>query len=863
MEFREIIDAMEQAESYDEMYTLADEIVNPNLHADVVDMIDICKRDGDDLETCWSLVSTVHLDDKIYLNNDEDLTEMEDEELENLDEAKQKTTEKLNTFEKTTFSKKVLDAQTDNELKDIIGEIRYYSEPTYTRCMEIIDGEGTTQYKAGQISDIIYQLNETKKVKTEKVLTSSNGKFKKGDVYINGQGAMIRITDYTKAGTPQFDIGMPVDFTRGTYECRGTDSDESLQSILDNNGYVKVNESKQIKAEEASVEFKVGDVVKVPYKYGSYTPGEFTEAPIIDITDNHFVTLEIPSKLEVTVDQLRKWNSKQIKTEEVDRTYINNNLELKKQMDTIYKDLESRLNSKLGITLQGDAFGRFDEQYKTAIINVDDTVSVKIRLAYSLPDGIYNYIRLNYSGDKITQTGSGQIEGTDLQYSESSTMEEIPGGSYSAYKDDSPTKIERKGLTVDEFIANVKHIVDEKIDSKTESSEEQEVKEYRYITNHGIGPGTLPSGVFVRAEVLPNFKTAIYTNRPLTDEELKYYDIKPEWIQECKIQESKDIQYITQEELDAMDDDYKTTVGHTIDVEVNYWGKNREDVVNYYKNLGFSEQDPMIITMEDGQTVLKPVKIKQVESKLTEGTESWKDVQENDIKLYMNTWKNYNENGAEAESIGGGWMNIDEAEEFYKSHGEEEPFINDIDWETTFTPCVCKDVTDDTDVLNFIEDVRTYCRCQDQEILQAIMESDSCNVDEAMDILNSGSYVYYSGVSDDEELGQQVVSDAGGLLSALTLDTIRQYIDEDLVRDDLRQDEMFQDYVLQEEDANSIDDVDDDTIDEYLDEYVDMYITDMYNGGNEEGLETYFDFEDYGSDISMDYTFTEFGAVSI
>ena len=60
---------------------------------------------------------------------------------------------------------------------------------------------------------------------------------------------------------------------------------------------------------EEESEFKVGDVVKVPYKYGSYTPGEFTEAPIIDIEDGRYVTVEIPSKLEVTMDQLRKWNT--------------------------------------------------------------------------------------------------------------------------------------------------------------------------------------------------------------------------------------------------------------------------------------------------------------------------------------------------------------------------------------------------------------------------------------------------------------------------------------------------------------------------------------------------------------------------
>lgn len=60
----------------------------------------------------------------------------------------------------------------------------------------------------------------------------------------------------------------------------------------------------------------------------------------------------------------------------------------------------------------------------------------------------------------------------------------------------------------------------------------KEGKEYRYVTTHGIGPGTLPNGVYIKSEELKNGKTAIYTNRPLTSEELKKYDIKDEWIQE-------------------------------------------------------------------------------------------------------------------------------------------------------------------------------------------------------------------------------------------------------------------------------------------------------------------------------------------
>lgn len=56
---------------------------------------------------------------------------------------------------------------------------------------------------------------------------------------------------------------------------------------------------------------------------------------------------------------------------------------------------------------------------------------------------------------------------------------------------------------------------------------------YRYIATHAIGPGTLPKDVKVfKTEDIRGGKIAMYISRPLTSEELKQYDIKPEWIQE-------------------------------------------------------------------------------------------------------------------------------------------------------------------------------------------------------------------------------------------------------------------------------------------------------------------------------------------
>lgn len=65
-------------------------------------------------------------------------------------------------------------------------------------------------------------------------------------------------------------------------------------------------------------------------------------------------------------------------------------------------------------------------------------------------------------------------------------------------------------------------------------ADKKDIKEYRYITNHGVGPGTMPKDTYIRSEDLDNGKTAVYLNRPLTQQELDKYDIKPEWIQESK-----------------------------------------------------------------------------------------------------------------------------------------------------------------------------------------------------------------------------------------------------------------------------------------------------------------------------------------
>ena len=105
----------------------------------------------------------------------------------------------------------------------------------------------------------------------------------------------------------------------------------------------------------------------------------------------------------------------------------------------------------------------------------------------------------------------------------------------------------RDGDNLDELKGNVITTLEDNAEYDESSLKEAETPEamqkiadkqmpkggYRYITTHGIGPGTLPKDVRVfKTEDINGGKIAMYISRPLTSEELKQYDIKPEWIQE-------------------------------------------------------------------------------------------------------------------------------------------------------------------------------------------------------------------------------------------------------------------------------------------------------------------------------------------
>lgn len=51
---------------------------------------------------------------------------------------------------------------------------------------------------------------------------------------------------------------------------------------------------------------------------------------------------------------------------------------------------------------------------------------------------------------------------------------------------------------------------------------------YKYVLKHGLGPGTLPKDVTIGKVEDGDYYDIVYLDRPLTKEELKFYDIPSE-----------------------------------------------------------------------------------------------------------------------------------------------------------------------------------------------------------------------------------------------------------------------------------------------------------------------------------------------
>lgn len=151
------------------------------------------------------------------------------------------------------------------------------------------------------------------------------------------------------------------------------------------------------------------------------------------------------------------------------------------------------------------------------------------------------------------------------------------------------------------------------------------------------------------------------------------------------------------------------------------------------------------------------------------------------ISVFLNTWGNYNENGAD----NGFWVelpcNLDEVlERLAASTGEDvdemEVFINDF--ETEINGLEISENSNISDLNDLAEQLESLDKC-DLEKLEAILEADGGSLENALD--NIDDYIYYSNMSLEDVASEMIDEGVFGDIP----DSIINYIDTSAIARDL------------------------------------------------------------------------------
>lgn len=245
---------------------------------------------------------------------------------------------------------------------------------------------------------------------------------------------------------------------------------------------------------------------------------------------------------------------------------------------------------------------------------------------------------------------------------------------------------------------------------------------------------------------------------------------------------------------------------------------------------------------------------------LTEG-ESTTDV----VNIYCNTWGNYNQYGADAEQVNGGWKNLKDAVAWWKEMEEkgEEPFVNDID----ITETIPFEIGEGTYLPDIAEQIEEYLELNDydKKCIGAIMEASGEDYDSAKEIFDEGDYIFYD-VFEDSDLARAVIDDVGGFKEAVG-DNLSYYLDEDDIRSDIYYDER--NYYEEEYGDNYKDEngeIDEDALNDDFEDWLDNEMSNIMDDPETylgDGMSSYFDFDAFGRDLSFDYSFTDYGCIRL
>ena len=220
-----------------------------------------------------------------------------------------------------------------------------------------------------------------------------------------------------------------------------------------------------------------------------------------------------------------------------------------------------------------------------------------------------------------------------------------------------------------------------------------------------------------------------------------------------------------------------------------------------------------------------------------------------EVEVFMNTWNNYNTYGADEGTTPTGWMSPEEALEYCEKYAEFEPFINDVE------NCPFE-VSEYDNAPSKLEEIIRYNEYEDKELLKNAMETGQYEtVDEYIDILERGDYIWFPGVESDDDLGRAYVDMCGGINEAVGQDRISEFFDADRYKDDIEYDERL--YFAEE---NGIDVDDEDFPEDEFEEWLDAIVDDRAHNFAD-GDDGYFDYDALGSELSYDYTYTTDGAI--
>lgn len=131
------------------------------------------------------------------------------------------------------------------------------------------------------------------------------------------------------------------------------------------------------------------------------------------------------------------------------------------------------------------------------------------------------------------------------------------------------------------------------------------------------------------------------------------------------------------------------------------------------------------------------------------------------LNIYINTWGNYNENGAD----NGEWITLpmdeDELEEkleaVAEAMGDNDPewFVNDYEWTTEESFFEVNEMDNYFKLNERLEELGTITEYE-QAVLLSILDVYTNDFDEAVEILQSGNYIFYQGAELSDVAYEQV-----------------------------------------------------------------------------------------------------------